>query len=421
MISLSDILAAQQRILGATYETPCAYSRTLSERVLAPLYLKLENLQMTGSFKERGACNRLLQLSAAERSAGVITASAGNHAQGVAYHARELGCAATVVMPLTTALVKVSATRELGAQVKLFGANFDEAQSEARRLADERALVYVPAFDDDDVIAGQGTLGLELLAQVPELEAVVVPVGGGGLLAGVAVAIKESRPEVLVYGVEAQAVASMQGALQAGAPLAVEAHHSIADGIAVRRVGERCLPLVQRYVDGVIGVDEDAIAEAVLTLLEREKTVAEGAGATALAGVLSGRLPIRGKHTAVVVSGGNIDMNLISRVIDRGLWQSGRLTRLRCTIDDVPGALSKLLDVVGRKQANVLEVAHERLAAGLELGQTLVEVLLETRGVEHIGDVQSALQEAGIVSEQTLRPTGDGKRSSPSRSQRVPS
>ena len=406
MIALSDIIAAAQRIHGAVYETPCAYSRALSERARASIYLKLENLQMTGSFKERGACNRLSQLSDDEAQAGVITASAGNHAQGVAYHARERGVRAIVVMPLTTALVKVVATRELGAEVRLVGGNFDEAQSEAQRLARELGATYVPAFDDDAVIAGQGTLGLELLRQVPELEAVVVPIGGGGLIAGVALAIKESRPEVRIYGVEAEAVASMQGALRSGAPLAVEASHSIADGIAVRRVGARCLPLVQRYVDDVIAVDEEAIAEAVLTLLEREKTVAEGAGAAALAGVLSGALPIAGKHTAVVVSGGNIDMNVISRVIDRGLWKSGRLTRLRCTVEDVPGALSKLLDVIARKQANVLEVAHERLAPGLELGQTQVELLLETRGAEHIEEVQDALRSSGVVSEPTMRPPG---------------
>ncbi len=412
MLALSDIVAAQHHIRGAVYQSPCAHSRTLSARTGADLYLKLENLQMTGSFKERGACHKLGLLSERERARGVIAASAGNHAQGLAFHARRLGLKATVVMPLGAALAKVSAARELGAQVVLHGASFDEAQAEAQRLSEELGTTYVPAFDDLAVMAGQGTLGLELLAQCPSLEAVVVPVGGGGLIAGIAVALKESRAGIRVYGVEAQAVPSMQAALRAGAPITVDAQRTIADGIAVRRVGAHCLEVVERYVDDVIGVDEESIAEAVLALMEREKTVAEGAGATALAGALSGRLPITGRCTAVLVSGGNIDMNLIARVIDRGLWRSGRLTRLRCTLDDVPGALSKLLGVVAQKQANVLEVAHERLGANLELGQTAVELLLETRGPDHIVEVQAALAAAGVVSERTSEPPPGASRRS---------
>jgi len=230
MITLSDIEAARARIRGFVYESPCAHSRTLSALTGATLYLKLENLQMTGSFKERGACNRIARMDADERARGIVTASAGNHAQGVAYHARRAGVHATVVMPLSTALVKVNATRELGADVRLFGANFDEAASEARRLTAASGAVFVPPFDDDDVMAGQGTLGLELLAQVPGLEAVIVPVGGGGLLAGVATAIKETKLSVRVYGVEADAVPSLQAALSAGAPTIVDARRSIADG-----------------------------------------------------------------------------------------------------------------------------------------------------------------------------------------------
>lgn len=412
MLSLSDIVAARQRIGAAIYLSPCAHSHTLSQRTSADLYLKLENLQMTGSFKERGACNKLAQLEARERDVGVITASAGNHAQGVAFHARRLGVRATVVMPLTTPLVKVSATRELGAEVRLHGANFDEAQAEAQRLMHELGATYVHPFDDEAIMAGQGTIGLELLEQCPDLEAVVVPVGGGGLLAGVAVALKESRPGVEVYGVEAQEVPSMQQALARGEPEIVAPRHTIADGIAVRRVGEHCLPLVQRYADGVIGVDEEEIAEAVLVLLEREKTVGEGAGAAALAGALSERLPIAGRRTVVLVSGGNIDMNVIARVIDRGLFRSGRLTRLRCTVDDVPGVLSRLLDAVARCQANVLEVAHDRLGAGLALGQTVVELLLETRGFHHLDQVRAELAGLGITT--SLPPAA------PLRSSRVP-
>jgi threonine dehydratase len=399
MLLLSEILRAQARIRDAIYESPCAHSRRLSVRTNAELYCKLENLQMTGSFKERGACNKLELLTESERRAGVITASAGNHAQGVAFHARRLGLSATVVMPLVAALAKINATRELAADVQLCGANFDEAQAEARRRADEEGKTYVPAFDDEAVMAGQGTLGLELLAQCPELEAVIVPVGGGGLIAGVAAALKQSKPSVRVYGVEAAAVPSLQAALEAGRPVTVNAQHSIADGIAVRRIGELCLPIIQRYVDDIIGVDEEAIAEAALVLMESEKTVAEGAGATALAGALSGRLPITGKHTVVIVSGGNVDMNLVARVIDRGLWRSGRLTRLHCRLEDVPGALGKLLEVIGRLQANVLAVEHDRTGSQLELGQTLVSVLLETRGLEHIHAIEEALSSEGIASD----------------------
>ena len=410
MITLADIEAARERIEGLVFESPCAHSRVLSTLTGATLYLKLENLQMTGSFKERGACNRIARMDADERARGIVTASAGNHAQGVAFHARRAGVCATVVMPLSTALVKVNATRELGAEIRLWGGNFDEAQAEARRLTTERGAVFVPAFDDDDVMAGQGSIGLELLAQCPDLEAVIVPVGGGGLLAGVATAIKESRPSVRVYGVEADAVPSMQAALRAGVPTVVDARRSIADGISVRSVGARCLPSIARYVDAVIGVDEEAIAEAVLVLLEREKTVAEGAGATALAGALSGRLPIAGRRVAVLVSGGNVDVNLLSRIIDRGLFRSGRLARLRCILDDVPGALARLLDEVALQQANVLEVEHDRLGHGLELAQTAVAVLLETRGLGHIAEVQAALARIGIASSMAEAAPGTSSR-----------
>lgn len=402
MLSFADIEAARHRIRDSIYCSPFAHSRTLSERLGSQLYLKLENLQMTGSFKERGACNRLELLTAAERQQGVITASAGNHAQGVAFHARRLGFPATIVMPLATALVKVSATRELGAKVVLHGANFDEAQTEARRLEAEHGATFVHPFDDFAVMAGQGTIGLELLEQNPYLDAVLVPIGGGGLASGIAVALKETNPKIRVYGVESAAVASMSTARQMGGPVEVDSRHSIADGIAVRRVGERCYAVCAKYLDDVITVEEEAVAEAVLLLLEREKTVAEGAGAAALAGVMSGKLPLAGKRVGVVISGGNIDVNLISRVIDRGLWRTGRLLRLRCMVQDVPGALSRLLGILAGTQANVLEVAHERVGDRLELGQTTVEILLETRGFDHAEAIEQALRGAGVDVERSL-------------------
>ncbi|MFT3927822.1 MAG: threonine ammonia-lyase [Myxococcales bacterium] len=400
MVRISDIEAARSRIRDVIYLSPCAHSRVLSRRLDCELYLKLENLQMTGSFKERGACNKLMQLSAEQREAGVVCASAGNHAQGVAFHARRLGIPATIVMPLATPLVKSSSTRELGADVVLFGANYDEASGEARRLHAERGGTFVHGFDDPDVIAGQGTIGLELLEQAPRLHAVLVPVGGGGLISGIAVALKERAPHVRLYGIQSAAVPSMSAALSAGTCVEVESSRTFADGIAVKRVGGQCLEICQQYVDDVITVDEETIAEAVLLLLEREKVVAEGAGAAALAGLISGKLPdMRGQNVGVIVSGGNIDVNLMTRIIDRGLWRSGRRVCLRCTINDVPGALSALLGIIASKQGNVLEIEHERIGDGLELGQTEVEILLESRGFEHIEEIESALSQLGIANE----------------------
>ncbi len=408
MLRFSDIEAARQRIRGSVYLSPCAHSRMLSELTHCQLHLKLENLQMTGSFKERGACNKLEQLTAEERARGVITASAGNHAQGVAYHARRLGLSATIVMPLATPLVKVTSTRELGAHVVLHGANYDEAHAEARRIEAEQGATFVHPFNDLAVMAGQGTIGLELLEQNPYLEAVLVPIGGGGLASGVAVALKETNPKIRLYGIEAAAVPSMSTARSTGGPVEVDSRRSIADGIAVRTVGDRCFSVCERYLDDVIAVDEETIAQAVLLLLEREKTVAEGAGATALAGVLTGKLPLEGRRVAVVVSGGNIDVNLISRVIDRGLWRTGRLARLRCVINDVPGALSQLLAVVARFQANVLDIEHERVGEHLEIGQTHVELLMETRGFAHLEELEAGLEAAGVVTERTDAPGTPG-------------
>jgi threonine dehydratase len=400
MLCLADIEAARTRIRDVVYLSPCAHSRVLSERLGCELYLKLENLQMTGSFKERGASNRLALLTDPQRAAGVICASAGNHAQGVAFHARRLNIQATIVMPLGTPLVKISATRELGARVLLHGSNYDEACAEARTLHATRGGTFLHGFDDDDVMAGQGTIGLELLEQVPGLDAVIAPIGGGGLISGLAVAVKERAPGVRVYGVQSAVVPSMIAARAAGAPVEVDSRRTIADGIAVKRVGDRCFEICQRYVDQVIGVDEETLAQAVLLLLEREKTVAEGAGAAALAGVLSGQLPeLRGQKVCVILSGGNIDVNLMSRVIDRGLWRSGRLVRLRCVLNDVPGALSSLLATVARQQANVLAIEHERVADDLELGQTAVEILLESHGFEHVEALETALDAAGVATE----------------------
>jgi threonine dehydratase len=395
VITLEDIRVARVRIHGGVYETPCPRSERLGRRTGADIFLKLESLQLTGSFKERGARNKILQLTAAERAAGVIAASAGNHAQGVALHAQREGIEATIVMPTTTALVKVSATRSYGAHVVLFGESYEEAAQEAERLRAASGLTLLHAFDDDAVIAGQGTIGLELLEQVPDLEAVVVPIGGGGLAGGIALAIKESNPAVRVYGVETELVPTMGRALALGAPAVMPARRSLADGIATRRVSQRTFELAQRYLDGVVSVDESEIAEAILRLLEDEKTVAEGAGAVALAALLAGRLPLQGSRTALVVSGGNIDVNLLSRIIDRGLAKSGRIMRVRVLIPDLPGTLARLLGTIAHTGSNVLNVQHDRLDAGTPLGSTSVDIVLETRGYDHVRSVEAALRDAG--------------------------
>ncbi len=396
MISFADIEAARKRIADSVFLSPCAYSETLSRATGTKLWLKLENLQMTGSFKERGACNKLMTLTAEERGRGVICASAGNHAQAVAYHAQRLGIAATIVMPELTPLVKVSSTRSFGPRVVLHGANFDEAYEKAREIEAAENLVFVHPFDDDLVMAGQGTIGLELLEQNPYLEAVIVAVGGGGLAAGVAVAIKETNPRIKVFGVETSVLPSMKAAIAAGSPVTVPAARTIAEGIAIRRAGELTHEACKKYLDDIVLVDEEEIAEAILTLLEREKTVAEGAGAVPLAALLQKRIPsILGKKVAALVSGGNIDVNVISRIIERGLVKSGRIVRFTVTISDMTGSLARLTRLVAEAKASVVQIHHDRTFATSELNEAVVELVLETRGFPHIEEVRAALLAGG--------------------------
>ncbi|HUB07600.1 MAG TPA: threonine ammonia-lyase [Myxococcales bacterium] len=400
MVGLADIEHARERIRGAVVETPCRRTIWLSKLSGCEVYLKLESLQATGSFKERGALNRLLLLTDAERARGVISASAGNHAQGVAFHAGRLGIPATICMPEGTPLVKATSTRAYGAHVVLHGANYDEAYEEARRLQAHEGRVFVHPFDDDAVIAGQGTIGLELLEQVPELDVAVLAVGGGGLIGGVALALKEKRPGVRVIGVEPSVIPSMQASLAAGKRVTVNAASTIADGIACRTVGERTLPLAQRYVDEVVTVDEEEIASAILLLLEREKTVAEGAGAAPFAGLLHRREALAGKRVVLVLSGGNIDVNLIARIIERGLVKAGRLVRLVIKISDRPGSLARLAAAIAEQRANVIEIFHNRTSSRSALGEALVEVTLETRGPDHVADLRRFLSERGYEVEQ---------------------
>jgi len=357
MITLADVKAAQERIRQSIYLSPCSLSATFSQLTGNSIYLKLENLQRTGAFKERGALNKLLTLSTEERERGVIAASAGNHAQGLAYHAGQRKIHAQICMPLITPLIKVSATKAYGAEVILHGANYDEACEEAITRSQQQHRTFIHPFDDDAVIAGQGTLGLELLQQQPAMEAVVVPIGGGGLIGGMACAIKESNPKVRIIGVQTARLPSMKMAVAEGKPVTLPAAASIADGITVRRAGDRTLPLVQKYVDEIVTVDEEEIANAVLLLLEREKTVAEGAGATTIAALINRKIEMSGKKIVVLVSGGNMDVTLLSRIIERGLVKDGRLVRLRVHLPDYPGALHRLTGILAHHRANIVETS----------------------------------------------------------------
>jgi threonine dehydratase len=400
MIEAADIHAARGRLAGTIYETPCPYSETLSALTGARVFVKLENLQMTGSFKERGAANLLLQLSPDERRRGVVAASAGNHGLAVAFHAARLGVSAVIVMPEWAPLAKVTAARRRGAEVVLHGDNFDEAYARAREIEAARDLVFVHPFDDPRVIAGQGTIGLELLEQVPGLDAVLVPVGGGGLLGGVALAVKTERPAVQVIGVQAQEVPGMASALAAGTRVTVPAATTIADGIAVRRVGEHTFDLARRHADRVVTVAEEEIANAILLLLEIEKTVVEGAGAVPLAALANRRVALEGRTVALVISGGNIDVNVIARIIERGLVKDGRLVRLRVRLRDRPGALARLTALVAEARANVLRIEHDRAFSRAPVGDTEVELTLETSGPPQIEAMKRHLAEAGYAAEE---------------------
>jgi len=388
------------RVRDSILVSPFARSETFSQLSANSIFLKFENRQVTGSFKERGALNKILLLSESERRRGVIAASAGNHAQAVAYHAAKRNIAAQICTPLTTPLVKVSATRGYGAEVILSGANYDEACHEAVRRCGEQGLTFIHPFDDEAVIAGQGTLGLEMLEQIPDLDIVVIPVGGGGLIAGVACAIKEANPRIRVVGVQTSRLPSMKSAVAQDSAVTLPAEKTIADGIAVRTAGAHTLPLVQKYVDDIVTVDEEEIANAILLLLEKEKTLAEGAGAVAAAAVLNLKIPEQGKKIGILVSGGNIDVTLLSRIIERGLVKDGRLVRIRIHLPDHPGALERLSAVIAGQKANIIETSFNRAYYGVVLGDTAIDITMETRGPEHVADLKAALEKAGYVYEQ---------------------
>ncbi|HEX9306931.1 MAG TPA: threonine ammonia-lyase [Anaeromyxobacter sp.] len=400
MVTLQDVQAALARVRDRIYLSPCARSETLSKLTGTIAALKLENLQMTGAYKERGALNKLLLMPAADRDCGLITASAGNHAQAVAYHAGRLGVKATIVMPEATPIMKVANTRAHGARVVLHGGNYDEAYAESRRLEQVERLTFVHPFDDPDVIAGQGTIGLEVLAQEPELDAILVPIGGGGLVSGIGAVVKALRPAAKVIGVETEVLPCMLQAVEAGAPVMLDPANTIADGIAVKRAGDLTFEHVRRFVDEIVTVSEEEIASAILYLLEKEKTVVEGAGAVGVAALMQRKVRgLEGKKVVAVISGGNIDVNLVARVIERGLVKDGRLVRVSVALQDKPGQLAKVSSIVANVRANVIEVHHTR-AFAYRFGDTTLQLTLETRGPEHVEEILRALRERGYQVQQ---------------------
>jgi threonine dehydratase len=393
-VSLDDIRAAAGRIAGAVEQTPLVHSRTLSQLAGAQVFLKFENLQFTASFKERGALNKLLSLSAAERARGVIAMSAGNHAQAVAYHAARLGIPATIVMPKGSPNTKIKNTQVHGAAVVLEGENLFEAGKHARALAARDDLVFVHPYEDERIIAGQGTVGLEMLAAAPDLDVLVVPVGGGGLISGIATAAKALKKEILVYGVETKNYPSMYQRLN---NLPVECGgDTIAEGIAVKDVGSTALEIIRRLVEQVLVVEEETIERAVVALIEIEKTVAEGAGAAGLAALLEHPQRFAGRRVGILVSGGNIDSRVLASVLMRGLVRDGRLVRLRVTMPDVSGSLAKVATAIAEAGGNIVEIQHQRIFGTSSVRSPEVEFLVETRDRAHTDTLVRALQEKGI-------------------------
>ncbi|WP_298933586.1 threonine ammonia-lyase [uncultured Ramlibacter sp.] len=398
MVELADIRQAAARLQGQVLDTPCVESRTLSQITGAQVFLKFENLQFTASFKERGACNKLVQLSEAERRRGVIAMSAGNHAQGVAYHAQRLGVRAVIVMPRFTPGVKVERTRSFGAEVVLHGDTLDEARSHAMELAQRQELVFVHPYDDADIVAGQGTVGLEMLQAVPQLDTLVVAVGGGGLIAGIAVAAKALKPSIEVVGVQTLRFPNMFNAVkQQTLP---QGNSTIAEGIAVGTPGALPRAIIEKLVDDIVLVDEGDIEQSIVMLLEIEKTLVEGAGAAGLAALLKHPQRFAGRKLGLVLGGGNIDPLLLAAIIERGMVRAGRLARIRVSARDVPGSLAGITATVAQAGGNIDEVHHQRAFTTLAAQNVEIELVVQTRGREHIAAVLDALHAAGFQAQE---------------------
>lgn len=401
MLNLADVQQAATRLKGQVLDTPCVESRTLSEVTGAQVFLKFENLQFTASFKERGACNKLAQLTDEEKARGVIAMSAGNHAQGVAYHAQRLGLRAVIVMPRFTPGVKVERTRSFGPEVVLHGDTLEEARAHAQHLAEQQKLVFVHPYDDEAIVAGQGTVGIEMLAAVPTLDTLVVAIGGGGLIAGIATAAKALKPSIEVIGVQTLRFPNMYNAIKKGA--LPQGGSTIAEGIAVGAPGRIPQALIEKYVDDILLVDEGDIEHAIVMLLEIEKTLVEGAGAAGLAALLKEPARFAGRKVGLVLGGGNIDPMLLASIIHRGMVRAGRLTRLRVCARDVPGSLARITAIIGEAGANIDEVHHQRAFTMLAAQNVEIEVVVQTRGPAHIQAVLEALRAGGFEAEEEER------------------
>jgi len=396
-LTVEDIRAAAGRLAGEVTRTPCLPSRTLTELAGCDVFLKFENLQFTASFKERGALNKMAQLTAQERACGVLAVSAGNHAQAVAYHAERMGIAATIVMPRFAPSVKVERTRGFGATVVLEGDTFEDARARGLELAKEKSLTVVHPFDDLAVVAGQGTIGLEMLEQQPSIDTLVIAIGGGGLISGIATAARALKPDIQVVGVQTERFPAAWNSLHGEDRACAQA--TIADGIGVKAPGALTLPMIKRLVDDVVLVGEDDIEQAILMLLEIEKTVVEGAGAVGLAAVMKDRARFAGRKVGLVLCGGNIEPLVLAEIIERGMVKSGRLARLRLDVRDVPGALADVAMLLGRLGANIDEVQHQRAFSSLSVERVQIEVVVQTRGVTHIEAILQAMRERGYTAE----------------------
>lgn len=392
---------AFKRISQTVTRTPLDFSPRLSKLLPGDtqLYLKKEHYTITGSYKERGALNKLLQLTEEERRRGVICSSAGNHAQAVSYHSTRLGIDGVIVMPVTTPYVKVNSTREFGAKVVLAGESFAEAYDHAVKIAKEEGRTFIHAFNDPEVVAGQGTCAMELLEQNPYMDAVIVPVGGGGLIAGMSLLLKAVNPRIQIYGVESVAMPGMYNSLKSGKLQSVPKKPSMADGIAIEHVGAIPFEVIKQNVDDIVLVEEDEIASAILLMLEKERTVLEGSGATGIAAIMSGKLPqLAGKNVVTICTGGNIDMSLLGRVIEKGLVKTGRLARIHVTILDQPGQLARVLGIFRDMRANIRDIEHERAFLLANVGMTQPIVTVETRGFDHVQEIVAKLRAEGFDS-----------------------
>ncbi len=393
--TLDDVRQAEAALAGITYRTPLQESSYVNDLIGSRVFFKLENLQRSGSFKLRGAYNRIRHLTPEELTRGVVAASAGNHAQGVALAAGLVGTTALIVTPEGASLNKIEATRSYGAEVRQVGESFDDAVREAERIARETGRVLIHAFNDPLIVAGQGTIGLEMLDERATLDTLVVPVGGGGLISGIALAAKARHPRIKVIGVQAAGAAAMVESVKTGTLLPTASVHTIADGIAIKHPGELTFAMIQQYVDDLVTVDEHDISRAILIFLERSKLLVEGAGAVGLAALLAGKIPVGNQAVATVVSGGNIDVTLLSRIIEKGLVEEGRQLHLSTVIPDRPGQLSRLLDLVASLKANVIRVSHERWDPGIAPVDVSVRLVVETRNAAHRQDILDALNESG--------------------------